>query len=315
MTDALSPALALAAKALQEGRLVAVPTETVYGLAANAYDARAVAAIFDLKGRPSSNPLISHFKDAARAFAHAQPHPMAARLADAFWPGPLTLVMKKRDGSALCSLVSAGLPHVALRVPAHPMMQALLRLVDFPLAAPSANPSECISPTSAQHVRGYFGGNPALSMILDGGVCDKGLESTVVGLFEEGPVLLRPGAVTRQALEDVLGVPLLSLPENPAHLLSPGQMLRHYAPKNARVRLNATHVEEGEALLAFGPTHLVGTPTLNLSEAGDLEEAAHNLFEMLSALDASGASSFAVMPIPSAGIGEAINDRLKRAST
>lgn len=315
MDHLLQDQLAHAARLLRAGKLVAVPTETVYGLAANAQDARAVESIFRLKGRPSFNPLITHFKDEEAAFAHVEICDLAKRLADAFWPGPLTLVMKKSAHCALVPAVSANLPHIAVRVPSHPLMNALLREVDLPLAAPSANPSECISPTRAAHVAAYFGNNPDLAMILDGGVCETGLESTVVGLFETGPTLLRPGTVTRSALEEALGRPLLDTRADAPTLTSPGQMLRHYAPRHARVRLSAAHVNEGEALLAFGPTILTGTPTLNLSESGNLEEAAHNLFEMLSALDASGVHTIAVMPIPNTGIGEAINDRLRRAST
>lgn len=314
MDHMLQDHITQAARLLRAGKLVAVPTETVYGLAANALDARAVEGIFRLKGRPSFNPLITHFKDVEAAFAHVEVCDLAKRLANAFWPGPLTLVMKKSADSALVPAVSANLPHVAVRVPAHPLMHALLKEVDLPLAAPSANPSECISPTSAAHVAGYFGDNPDLAMILDGGVCKTGLESTVVGLFETGPTLLRPGAVTRVCLENVLGRPLQDLSTSESAPTSPGQMLRHYAPRHARVRLNAVHVDKGEALLAFGPTPMAGTPTLNLSERGDLEEAAHNLFGMLGALDESGAHSIAVMPIPEDGIGEAINDRLRRAS-
>ncbi|MBA4749192.1 MAG: threonylcarbamoyl-AMP synthase [Alphaproteobacteria bacterium] len=303
-----------AAVHLKEGKLVAIPTETVYGLGADATNEQAVANIFRLKGRPSFNPLITHFASKQAAFEHVTANLTAEALADAFCPGPLTLVLPKKKTSPLVAAVSAGLDTIGVRVPAHPITKALLELVALPIAAPSANPSEALSPTTAAHVRRYFSHNPLLAYILDGGPCQSGLESTVIGFDEEErAVILRPGGLSLETLTEFLGyTPETAAASDP--ITSPGQMLRHYAPRRAQVRLNALDVGPHEALLAFGPTTLTAPHMMNLSATGNLEEAASNLFAMLQELDASGAQTIAVMPIPMAGVGIALNDRLRRAS-
>jgi L-threonylcarbamoyladenylate synthase len=312
IVTATDEAIAKAAALLKEGRLVAFPTETVYGLGGDATNGRAVAAIFAAKGRPRFNPLIVHLQDAGKVEAHAEMTPLARRLADAFWPGPLTLVLQRKKSSTLSDLVSAGLDSVAVRVPDHPIAQALLRAADRPLAAPSANRSGRLSPTRAEHVAADFGDEVAL--ILDGGPTAHGLESTVIDAQGDAPVMLRPGAVTADTIEAVLGMPLQrgsTLEDRPT---SPGQLASHYAPR-ARLRLDATRAETGEALLAFGPHVPIAAPrTINLSPTGDLIEAAANLFAALRALDATGADTIAIMRIPEHGLGEAINDRLRRAA-
>ncbi len=303
-------ALATAAARLREGQLVAFPTETVYGLGADATNDRAVAAIFAAKARPRFNPLIIHVADLDRATTLGEFFAPALCLAEKFWPGPLTLVVPRRPEAPISHLATAGLATVALRVPAHPVALDLLRAFDGPIAAPSANPSGRLSPTEAEHVQEGLGDKVAL--ILDGGPCRHGLESTIVGFGEGGPVLLRPGAITREALEAALGRPLAakSLAQKPE---SPGQLASHYAPK-ARLRLNAHEARPGEMLLAFGPGAPKDVPGLNLSPEGDLVEAAANLFAYLHILDETGVASIAVMPIPETGLGEAINDRLRRAA-
>jgi L-threonylcarbamoyladenylate synthase len=303
-------AVAEAARLIAAGRLVALPTETVYGLAADAGNDHAVAAIFAAKGRPRFNPLIVHVPGAAAADRLGRLDRRAARLIARFWPGPLTIVVPRRPKARLSLLVSAGLDSVALRAPAHPVAQALLRVSGRPLAAPSANRSGHISPTAALHVAEALGG--AVELILDGGPCRVGIESTVVQLLGERARLLRPGAVTREQLEVELGpVEIGGADARPA---SPGQLASHYAP-DLPLRLNATEVGPDEALLAFGPAPLQGARiTLNLSPAGDLTEAAAHLFAHLRALDRSGAAAIAAMPIPEEGLGAAINDRLRRAA-
>jgi L-threonylcarbamoyladenylate synthase len=302
---------------IREGALVAFPTETVYGLGANASDGRAVAAIFAAKGRPRFNPLIVHVPDLAAAERIAELTPAARRLAEAFWPGPLTLVLKRRPEAGISDLVSAGLDTIALRVPAHPVARALLAAAGCPLAAPSANRSGRVSPTEALHVLDDLGSTPA--MILDGGPTVHGLESTVVGASGSQLTLLRPGAIPREAIETVLGAPLA---DNPAaddhHPSSPGQLASHYAPA-AALRLDARDVRPGEALLSFGSgAPETSGPAINLSPEGDLVEAAARLFAALRALDRAlagySAATIAVMPIPDRGLGEAINDRLRRAA-
>jgi L-threonylcarbamoyladenylate synthase len=297
-----------AAKRLREGEPVAFPTETVYGLGANAFDERAVSAIFAVKRRPDFNPLIVHVRNRAEAEAVAEFTPLAERLANAFWPGGLTLVLKRREPSRLSLLASAGLDTVALRVPAHPVAQALLAAVGVPIAAPSANRSGRLSPTTAAAVKEELGTDVAL--ILDAGPCAGGLESTIIGFDGGAPVLLRPGAVTREALKSVIG-PLKERTDE--RIRAPGMLQSHYAPR-AQLRLNADAVNTGEALLGFGP-HIPANAGLvrNLSPSGDLSEAAANLFSMLRELD-SLSSMIAVMPIPRTGLGEAINDRLARAA-
>lgn len=303
--------VAHAARLLARGGLVAVPTETVYGLAGDARNPTAIARIFAAKGRPASNPLISHVADldAARALAHVPP--LAERLAAAFWPGPLTLVLPRRADSPVCDLACAGLNTIALRVPAHPLMRQLLAATRFPLAAPSANPSGAVSPTQADHVAGGLGA--ALDLILDGGPSAVGLESTVVAVAGERATLLRAGGLARSEIEAVTG-PLARAGEENASPRSPGQLSRHYAPR-AALRLGATTARPGEARLAFGDGLAVGDgPSINLSPTGDLIEAAARLFAALHQLDAMGVTHIAVAPIPDTGLGEAINDRLARAA-
>jgi len=304
--------LARAAAALLNGQLVAFPTETVYGLGADATDDRAVAAVFAAKERPRFNPLIVHVPDFATAERLVLPQGAAAALAERFWPGPLTLVLPRRRQSPLSLLVSAGLDTVAVRAPDHPVAQALLRAAGLPLAAPSANSSGAVSPTTAAHVAEDLGDKVAL--VLDGGPCAIGIESTVVRVEPHGLVLLRPGAITRKQLEAVVPRVFEIAPSGSGRLEAPGQMASHYAPQ-LPVRLNAVDVAPDEALLAFGPDPLPGAAaTCNLSPRGDLVEAAAHLFAMLRTLDQPGRRAIAVMPIPDEGLGEAINDRLRRAA-
>jgi L-threonylcarbamoyladenylate synthase len=302
-----------AGRLLRTGALVAFPTETVYGLGADATNGRAVAAIFETKGRPQFNPLIVHVPSLAEAERIADVTPVAHKLAAAFWPGPLTLVLRRRPEAGLSDLVSAGLETVAVRVPAHPVALALLVAAGVPVAAPSANRSGRVSPTSAQHVADDLGMRPAV--ILDGGPASHGLESTVVDATGAAVMLLRPGAVPREAIEAVLGAALPAGAESDdVHPTSPGQLASHYAP-DAALRLGVRDVRDGEALLAFGPNAPSTTgPSLNLSPSGDLKEAAAGLFAALRTLDRSGCATIAVMPIPDKGLGEAINDRLSRAA-
>ncbi|WP_293375344.1 L-threonylcarbamoyladenylate synthase [Phenylobacterium sp.] len=293
-----------AAAALRAGGLVILPTETVYGLAADAANARAVAAVYGAKGRPSFNPLIAHVAEVAAARRIARFDDRAERLAARFWPGPLTLVLPVLDTAAVCDLARAGLDTVAVRSPAHPLARALLRAFGGPVVAPSANRSGRPSPTTFADALGETGAAAAAG--LDGGPCDIGLESTVVALLDV-PRLLRPGAVTRAALEAEIG-PLAEAEADARR--SPGRLARHYAPE-LPLRLNATEPREGEVWLGFGP----GFPEpLNLSPTGDPAEAAANLFSYLRAADRSGARAIAVAPIPEEGLGEAINDRLRRAA-
>jgi len=298
-------ALATAVAALRAGGLVLLPTETVYGLAADAADPRAVAAVYEAKGRPSFNPLIAHVADLAAARRIGRFDPRAERLAQAFWPGPLTLVLPVADDRAVCDLARAGLDTVALRAPAHPLARRLLGAFGGPVVAPSANRSGRPSPTTYADAMEETGA--AAAAALDGGACAVGLESTVVALLDEAR-LLRPGAVTRAEIEAVIG-PLAEAQDDARR--SPGRLARHYAPK-APVRLNATP-GPGEAYLAFGPAP-PGAAVWNLSPIGDLREAAANLFAHLRAADRSAPLAIAVAPIPHEGLGEAINDRLKRAA-
>lgn len=297
--------VAQAAAILADGGLVAMPTETVYGLAADARNDHAVARIFDAKGRPRFNPLIVHVADVEVAKRYVEWSDVADRVAQAFWPGALTLVLPLRADSGLSPLVTADLSTLAVRVPAHPLAQDLLRHFDGPVAAPSANPSGKISPTTAAHVTAGLSGR--IEGILDGGSCPVGVESTILGLAGT-PTLLRPGGIPQEALEQCLGHPL-EVYKNGDALTAPGQMTSHYAP-GASVRLNAEGVVEGEVMLGFGAMDC----TLNLSPAGDLVEAAANLFGHLHALDAMGPEGIAVAPIPETGLGRAINDRLRRAA-
>ena len=296
---------ARAAKLLQTGKLVAFPTETVYGLGADARNDTAVARIFEAKGRPSFNPLIVHFVDADAVKQHVLWSEQAERLANAFWPGPLTLVLPKCGGSNISRLVTAGLDSLAVRMPAHPTARALLSVFDGPVAAPSANRSGQISPTQAGHVVNSL--ESRVDAVLDGGACEVGVESTIIGLVDK-PVLLRPGGVTAEAISEVLGYPIAER-KNADVISAPGQLSSHYAP-NAGVRLNATEWRDGEARLGFGDVEC----DLNLSPHEDLVEAAARLFDYLHQLDAGDATTIAVSPIPHHGLGVAINDRLSRAA-
>lgn len=298
-----------AATIIRRGGLVAFPTETVYGLGADATNSDAVAAIFAAKRRPRINPLIVHVFDLEAAETHTTFDSAARKLAEAFWPGPLSLVLPRRKTCALSLLVSAGLDTVALRVPAHRTAAALLHEAKRPIAAPSANPSGRITATSAEHVATDL--RHAADVILDDGAAPLGIESTVIGWQDGRALMLRPGAITRDAIEAVIGA--LGLPEY-GRVTSPGQLASHYAPR-AQLRLNAEAARPGEALLAFGPDVPAGYGAMrNLSPRGDLREAAANLFAMLRALDGDDAGAIAVMPIPDEGLGEAINDRLRRAA-
>jgi len=300
--------VAQAVGALARGELVILPTETVYGLAANAADASAVARIFEAKGRPSFNPLIAHVAslEAARTLAHL--NGPASALAEAFWPGPLTLVARIDNASAVCDLARAGLDTVAIRVPAHPLAREVLEAFGGAVAAPSANRSGRPSPTTFQDAIEETG--DACAAALDGGPCAVGVESTVVSVLDGTVRLLRPGGVTREAIEALVG-PLQDTGDADAHR-SPGRLALHYAP-DTPVRLNATAPREGEAYLAFAEV-LDGANIFNLSPTGDLREAAANLFAHLRAADRTQAIAIAVAPIPDHGLGEAINDRLRRAA-
>lgn len=312
ITPARDEDISRAAALIRAGELVAFPTETVYGLGADATNATAVARIFEAKGRPRFNPLIVHTGNLAAAESLAEFTPVAHKLAHAFWPGPLTLVLKRRMPSGIADLATAGLDTIALRIPDHPVALALLKTADRPLAAPSANRSGHVSPTRAEHVAADLGGRAA--MILDGGPSTRGIESTVIDATTQTPVLLRSGAIETHAIEAVIGSPIARSTSQNERPHSPGQLASHYAPR-AAVRLNATSLRPGEALLAFGPDALATLgPSINLSTTGDLVEAAANLFAALRTLDAEGVDGIAVMPIPNHGLGEAINDRLQRAA-
>lgn len=297
--------IAQAAEFLRDGYLVAFATETVYGLGANATDGAAVASIYETKGRPSFNPLIAHVANVAMAQKLVEWNHWADVLAAAFWPGPLTLVLPLRDGHGVSPLVTAGLSTLAVRVPAQDAARQLLVQVGGPVAAPSANPSGKISPTTAAHVAAGLDGK--IAAILDDGVCGVGVESTIVGFSGDAPMILRPGGLAAEDIAAALGQSLV-VRDAADPLTAPGQLLSHYAP-NARVRLNATSGDAGELLLGFGPMEC----DLNLSNAGDLTEAAANLFGHLHALDARGLP-IAVANVPETGLGVAINDRLRRAA-
>jgi L-threonylcarbamoyladenylate synthase len=314
MSAAILPAspsaIAHGARLLRAGQLVAFPTETVYGLGADATNERAVAEIFAIKGRPRLNPLIIHVSGLEEAESLAIFDVRARRIAAQFWPGPLSLVLPRRGDSGLSLLASAGLDTVAIRAPAHPVAQALLHAAGRPIAAPSANRSGRISPTEAAHVAAELGNRVAL--VLDGGRTRVGVESTVLDLTGETPALLRPGGVTLEALTEFLG-PIAMPTAGPAR--SPGMLASHYAP-SLPLRLDATDARPGEALLAFGPSAPPGFAEVAwLSRTGDLAEAAANLFSLLRQLDRAPFTGIAVAPIPEHGLGRAINDRLRRAAT
>jgi len=310
-----------ASQILAAGGLVAFPTETVYGLGANACDGVAVAGIFTAKQRPSFNPLISHVADSRAAFALGVETEMASLLARQFWPGPMTLVLKRQPDCPVAMLTTAGLDKIAVRVPAHKGAHHLLEIFGAPIAAPSANPSGRISPSNAAHVLAGLDGK--IDLILDGGPCESGLESTIIDCSGDEPVLLRPGGITRTAIESALKNAGLSpvIHDAPAvtdahQPVAPGQLNSHYAPQ-ATVRLNATTARDDEELIGFGPVTGSGNLALTLSATGDLLEAAANLFAMLHKADAVTAChnrTIAFAPIPDRGIGEAINDRLRRAA-
>src|SRR5215216_5931342 len=311
-------AVAAAARALAEGGLVAFPTETVYGLGADATNPAAIARLYQAKGRPAFNPLIAHVGEIAAAQAIARFDASATALAEAFWPGPLTLVLPKTHNCAVADLATAGLDTVAIRIPAHPVARDILQIFGGPVVAPSANLSGHVSPTTAAHVQSDLAGR--IDLIVDGGPVAVGVESTIVGCFDQ-PMLLRPGGLPRAEIERVLGRALVQPPadaeSDSGQPLAPGMLASHYAPR-AKVRLNAVTLEAGEALLAFGLGAISGidaaSTVMNLSERGDLAEAAANLFGHLRALDGKGVRAIAVMSIPDEGLGEAINDRLRRAA-
>ncbi|MBF0355513.1 MAG: threonylcarbamoyl-AMP synthase [Alphaproteobacteria bacterium] len=307
LLPATPESLAEASRILGEGGLVAFPTETVYGLGADATNDAAVARIFEAKGRPSFNPLIIHVSDLGAAKGLAEFDDRALLLAERFWPGPLTLVLPRRADSPVSLLATAGLDSVAVRIPAHSVALELLKAFRHPIAAPSANPSGRLSPTRAEHVADGLG--KAVNLVLDGGPCRVGVESTVLSLTGEKPCLLRPGGVSLEMLEKMLGRVERATEGGPVQ--SPGQLESHYAPY-ARVRLNALKAVPGELLLGFGPT--APSDCLNLSPSGDLVEAASHLFAFLRKLDRPDVAGIAVMPIPDHGLGLAINDRLRRAA-
>lgn len=304
-----------AAAVLKRGGLVAFPTETVYGLGADATNAEATAGIYAAKERPSFNPLISHVDSFDAARIQGVFDETAWKLAEAFWPGPLTLVVPVASTCTVSDLARAGLDSVGLRVPSHPLAHALLKATGRPVAAPSANRSGRVSPTDADHVLGDLDGR--IDAVLDGGATDVGVESTIVACLGGTPRLLRPGGVPREAIETLLGRCLESGSEGGKNPVAPGMLASHYAPR-AQVRLNATEIRPGEAALLFGAAPLQGLgqakTRLNMSENGDLKEAAAHLFSYLRQLDASGVETIAVAPVPETSLGEAINDRLRRAA-
>jgi len=307
--------LSLAVQTLAAGGLVSFPTETVYGLGADARNPRAVASIFDAKNRPQFNPLISHVATTEAAFALGMPTPSAIALAAAFWPGPMTLVLYRTNDCPIAMLTSAGLDKVAIRVPAHPDAKRLLQLFNAPVAAPSANPSGKISPTRSEHVMQSLEGR--IDLILDGGPCESGIESTIIDCTGPTVQLLRPGGITTGQVSAALEAAGLSgvidthsESNRPA---SPGQLASHYAP-DATLRLAALEADADEELIGFGPVAGQGKLGLSLSIIGDVNEAAANLFDMLHRADAAGCNRIAVAPIPEQGLGEAINDRLRRAA-
>ena len=308
---------------LSDGHIVAIPTETVYGLGADSTNDTAVAKIFEAKGRPQFNPLIAHVNSIDMAEHYADLSTQAKTVAQNFWPGPLTLILPLKPNSGISKLVTAGLETIGMRMPKHKTAQDIITSLNKPIAAPSANTSGQLSPTTPEHVIQSLGAN--LEYIVTGGKCDIGLESTILDMTGEKPCLLRAGAITREDIETLIGEidDATTATENETPK-SPGQMLKHYAPRTP-LRLNAIDLNEGEALLGFGSMKFMGIKgggkiqdlprghVLNLSEAGDLIEAASNLFSMLHKLDQSGAKKIAVMNIPDTGIGRAINDRLQRA--
>lgn len=310
LEPATSQSVERAAALLRKGGVVALPTETVYGLGVDAANPQAVARVFDIKGRPAFNPLIVHVRDHTHAREMADLSPSLVTLIDAFWPGPLTVVATARGEASVCDLARAGLDTVAVRAPSHPAMRAVLNEFGGPIAAPSANTSGALSPTRAMDVARDLG--EAVDLIIDGGPSSRGLESTVVAETNGAIAVLREGALPREALAERVRLverdDALQRAERPS---SPGQLLRHYAPRRARLRLNADAPDAHEAYLGFGPC---AHATLTLSASGDVREASARLFACLRALDDAGFAAVAVAPIPEAGLGRAINDRLRRAA-
>lgn len=306
-----------AATLIKAGECVAIPTETVYGLAADACNGEAVAKIYDIKGRPSFNPLISHFDSLSMLQDYVDLNDTALALAAAFWPGPMTLIVKRSENCKISEIVTAGLDTIAVRVPAHKTAQKIIRASGTPLAAPSANASGEVSPTAATHVQDSLGSK--VKLIVADGSAKIGLESTVIDVTGAEAIILRPGSITAEDCADVLGYSVIIDLGDTDTPKSPGQLLKHYAPSTP-VRLKSYDLKEGESLLAFGSTkfmpvsRLPDTHILNLSETGDLYEAASNLFGYLRKLDKLNATAIAVMDIPNQGVGIAINDRLKRAA-
>lgn len=298
--------IAEAAALLAAGGIAAIPTETVYGLAADAANGEAIAAVYAAKGRPAFNPLIVHVADRAMAGRYARFGPLAEQLAAAFWPGPLTLVLSLLPDAPVASLVTAGLDTIAIRVPAHAAMQGVVRALDRGVAAPSANASGRLSPTRAVHVLESLSGR--VPLVLDAGPCAAGLESSIVAMADDSVRLLRQGAVPAEAIAEVIGAPV-ALAKDDAPVAAPGMLLSHYAPR-LPIRLNAQTAATDEFHIGFGP--IVGDASL--SADGDLGEAAARLFDLLHRADASGRRAIAVAPVPSEGLGAAINDRLRRAA-
>lgn len=310
--------IAKAVTHLKAGRLVAFPTETVYGLGADATNASAVAQIFAAKQRPEFNPLISHVASPDAAFALGTETPIATALSNAFWPGPLTLILQRKSPCLVDMLTTAGLDKIGLRVPAHSGAQLLLKAFGKPLAAPSANRSGKISPSTADHVIQGLGEN--IGFLLDGGPCESGLESTIVDCTGSNACLLRPGGITRDAMVTALAdagldpsITIARPLNDKAKPIAPGQLMSHYAPR-AKLRLAAETGQRGEEMIGFGTIRGAGELQLNLSPSGNLVEAAANLFSMLHAADATKTTNIAIAPIPDNGLGEAINDRLSRAA-
>ena len=311
VVDASDEAALEAGEVLRAGGLIAFPTETVYGLGADATNDRAVASIFEIKNRPTFNPLIIHVKDEFQAAEYVEFNELAQKLAHAFWPGALTLVMKRKDDSKLSLTTTAGLDTVAVRVPAHPVAQAIIDAAGVPLAAPSANKSGYISPSQAIHVLMQFKDGEGLNMVVDGGACTVGVESTIIDVTGDVPVLLRPGGVSVEDIEAIVG-PVKT--DDSGDVKAPGQLKSHYAPSiPIRINVAPEDRQRGESLLTFGPD-MPKRACLNLSKSGDLKEAAANLFTMMRALDMPGIRGIAVVPIPNEGLGRAINDRLERAA-
>jgi L-threonylcarbamoyladenylate synthase len=312
--EASAEGIAAAGALLAGGALVAFPTETVYGLGADATNPQAIAALYAAKGRPLFNPLIAHVAHVEEALNLGDFPPLAQALARAFWPGPLTLVVPLRADGPVCDLARAGLSSIAIRVPDHPVAQGVLSAAGRPIAAPSANVSGHVSPSTAAHVLADLDGR--IAAVIDGGPTEVGVESTIIAVLGDEAVMLRPGGLARERIEAVLGMPLAERTGTDARPIAPGRLASHYAPNNG-LRLNATHIAPGEACLAFGlplPQGADPARTLNLSEAGDLTQAAANLYAHLRALDALPGAGIAACPLPRTGLGEALNDRLARAA-